>query len=120
MRFKVAIISLILTSCEGIAHITGTVTDKSTKKAIPQANVTCINSTKLGIPTVIDSLKEGSSNQYTIITDSLGKFEMHSGFMGFVFGVPKFKLKIQKDGYKDKKIKGYGDFTVELEGMNNE
>ena len=119
INFKMHIYSifvfLFLTSCEGYVHINGTVIDNSTNTAISNANITCINDARLGIPREFDSTNRKLKNQYIFTTDSLGKFEIKSGFIGFGFGIPKFKLKIQKDGYKTQKIKGNGDFVIKLE-----
>jgi len=38
-------------------------------------------------------------------TDSSGRFKLNSGLIGMVFGGPKFKFEVKKDGFEPQIIK---------------
>ncbi|MDF1674892.1 MAG: hypothetical protein P1U44_04170 [Vicingaceae bacterium] len=78
-------LSILFTSCEGMKVIAVTVVSAENEEPISDANVYFLN--RKGIAK--DSTK----------TDSLGRVTFDSGFTGMMFGGPKFKYKIVKDGF---------------------
>lgn len=90
--------------------VVGSVTDKATGEYITGAEVICLNSATMGIPTPVSQ----DNSEYRVFTDSLGRFEIKSGFVGIVLWGPRFKLRIESQGYKIKKSRSSGDLNVRL------
>lgn len=78
-------LGIISSSCEGMKVIAVTVVSAENEEPISSADVYFLN--RKGLAT--DSTK----------TDSLGRVTFDSGFTGMMFGGPKFKYKIEKDGF---------------------
>lgn len=78
-------LSILFTSCEGMKVFTVTVVSAENDEPISDAHVYFLN--RKGM--VTDSTK----------TDSLGRVIFDSGFTGMMFSGPKFRYKIEKDGF---------------------
>lgn len=68
--------------------MSGIVVSESTGKPIQNVEINVLNS-------IGDSTK----------TDSLGRFTIKTGFTGMMFGGPKFKFEVRKDGYEARIVK---------------
>lgn len=92
------VFSSLLTSCEGVKMTSGIVVSESTGKPLPNSEINVLNN-------VGDSTK----------TDSLGQFIIRTGLTGMMFGGPKFKFEVKKEGYEAQIIKTKsGQDTIKL------
>lgn len=92
------VFSGLLLGCEGMKMISGIVVSESTGKPIVNAEINVLNN-------IGDSTR----------TDSSGRFTIKTGFTGMMFGGPKFKFEVRKDGYETQIIKSKsGVDTVKL------
>jgi hypothetical protein len=84
-KIYLGFLALFLMSCEGMKVFTVTVFSNETEQAISEADVYFYD--RRG--NTIDSTK----------TDSLGHVIFDSGFTGMMFGGPKFRYRIIKEGF---------------------
>ena len=78
----IAACALLLTACDCLQEVSGTVRDRETQLPIAEVQV-----------------KAKSSLRAYMQTDSTGKFGYH-GISGGIFGCPKVKLQFSKAGYR--------------------
>lgn len=81
----IVIAVIFLTGCEGMKVITVTVVSGESSDPVQDAHVYFLD--HKGLPA--DSAT----------TDSLGKVIFNSGFTSMMFGGPKFRYRIEKDGF---------------------
>ena len=79
--------SLLLVGCEGVKWITCTVV--SQKTGLPLSNVKISSVSPKPDPSKSD-----------LVTGSSGKFKITTQFTSLMFGGPKLKFTLSKDGYK--------------------
>ncbi|PCJ63599.1 MAG: hypothetical protein COA58_15795 [Bacteroidetes bacterium] len=81
----ITLLTIFFTSCEGMKVLTITIISSENEQPISNADVYFLN--RKGI--VLDSVQ----------TNSIGQVIFDSGFTGMMFGGPKFRYRISKDGY---------------------
>jgi hypothetical protein len=89
---------IVFTNCEGVKFISGTVISADNGQAITHAEIYVMNNV-------------GHSTG----TDSLGRFTVKTGLTSMMFGGPKFKFEVRKDGYESQVVKTkFGVDTIKL------
>ncbi len=92
------ILSVFLIGCEGLKKMSGIVVSETTGAPLQYVEINVLNN-------IGDSTK----------TDSLGVFTIKTGLTGMMFGGPKFKFEVRKDGYETQIIKTkFGVDTIKL------
>ncbi len=90
--------SILLFGCEGMKQMSGIVVSETTGKPLQDVEINVLNN-------IGDSTK----------TDSLGRFTIKTGLTGMIFGGPKFKFEVRKDGYETQIVKTkFGSDTIKL------
>jgi hypothetical protein len=79
------LIVCVLAGCEGYKFSIVTVVSETDEQPIANAQV--------------DFIKKSGEVLRTLHTDSLGQVPFDSGFTGMMFGGPKFRYRISKDGF---------------------
>jgi hypothetical protein len=79
---------IIFSGCEGMKMVSPTVVSAVSGKPVEGVAINVLNGA-------------GDSTQ----TDSLGQFRLGTGLTGMMFGGPKFKFEVKKDGYETQVIK---------------
>lgn len=90
--------SIVLIGCEGMKQMSGIVISETTGKPLQYVEINVLNN-------IGDSTK----------TDSLGVFAIKTGLTGMMFGVPKFKFEVRREGYETQIVKTkFGADTIKL------
>ncbi len=101
-----------LFSCEGYRTISGSIYDED-GTPLQGVRIDCRNCNRMGVPAVIDdSTNEVSPHIFYL--DSNGHYKLESGLIGYVLIPPRFKLSLNKTGYRLKKVKGVDKVDVVL------
>ena len=101
MKTTILILTIILfSSCEGVIRISGKIISDKTETPVEGAKIELLD-----IPPAIhfDSLRNAYDSSF--LSDKNGNFTASSRIMGMIFGPPKYRIRITKNGYQAIEIK---------------
>ena len=95
------IILVLLTSCEGFIRLRGKIVSENSKKEIEGAKIELLD-----LPPI--ERFDSTTNSYkdsVFISDNNGLFTIQSKMVGMMFGMPKYRIRVTKDGYQTLELK---------------
>lgn len=96
----VFVIIFLFTSCEGIIQLSGKLVSEDTGKEIENARIELLD-----VPPILHFDSTTNTFKDSIFTSNeKGLFSVHSRMVGMIFGPPKFRIRITKDGYETEEI----------------
>ncbi len=101
MKLSCLLVMLVLlSSCEGIIRMTGKIVAEDSGKEIGDARIELLD-----IPPIqyFDSLTNTIKDS-VFVSKTNGVFTVHSKMIGMVFGPPKYRIRITKEGYQTTEI----------------
>jgi hypothetical protein len=94
-------ILILLSSCEGFIKLSGKIVSGTSGKEIEGVKIELLD-----IPPILHF--DSTTNTYkdsVFVSDKNGLFTVHSRMVGMIFGPPKYRLRITKDGFQTSEIK---------------
>ena len=98
--YTIIIISL-LTSCEGFVRLHGKLIDGDSKKEISGAKIELLDLPPIARYDSVTNRFEDS----IFISDKNGLFTVQSKMVGMMYGTPKYRVRISKEGYQTLELK---------------
>ncbi len=95
------IILALFTSCEGIIRLSGKVISSDSAKEIEGAKIELLD-----LPPILRF--DSTTNSYkdsVFISDNNGLFTVQSRMVGMVYGMPKYRIRVTKEGYQTLELK---------------
>jgi len=91
----------LLTSCEGFVRLRGKIIDGDLKKVISGAKIELLDLPPIAhYDSITNTLKDS-----IFVSDKNGLFTVQSKMVGMIYGMPKYRIRISKEGYQTLELK---------------